>query len=42
MAILVIDTDLWSYLRLDVPLITHNRNHFIGVDGLKIISESGR
>lgn len=28
-------------LHLGVPLITHNRNHFIGVDGLTVISESG-
>jgi tRNA(fMet)-specific endonuclease VapC len=28
-------------LHLGVPLITHNRNHFIGVDGLTIIWESG-
>ena len=36
--------DAWvaaTALHLDVPLITHNRNHFIGVDGLTIISESG-
>jgi tRNA(fMet)-specific endonuclease VapC len=26
-------------LHLNVPLITHNRTHFIGVDGLAIISE---
>ena len=37
--------DAWvaaTALHLGVPLITHNRNHFIGVDGLTIISESGR
>ena len=37
--------DSWvaaTALHLGVPLITHNRNHFIGVDGLTIISESGR
>ena len=36
--------DAWvaaTALHLNVPLITHNRNHFIGVDGLTIISESG-
>jgi tRNA(fMet)-specific endonuclease VapC len=36
--------DAWvaaTALHLGVPLITHNRNHFIGVDGLTIISESG-
>ena len=36
--------DAWvaaTALHLDVPVITHNRNHFIGVDGLTIISESG-
>jgi tRNA(fMet)-specific endonuclease VapC len=36
--------DSWvaaTALHLDVPLITHNRNHFIGVTGLTIISESG-
>jgi tRNA(fMet)-specific endonuclease VapC len=35
--------DAWvaaTALNLGVPLITHNRNHFIGVDGLTIISES--
>jgi tRNA(fMet)-specific endonuclease VapC len=34
--------DAWiaaTALYLDVPLITHNRNHFLGVDGLTIISE---
>src|SRR5882762_9612539 len=37
--------DAWvaaTALHLGVPLITHNKNHFIGVDGLTIISESGR
>lgn len=36
--------DAWvaaTALHLGVPLITHNRNHFIGVDGLTVISESG-
>ena len=36
--------DAWvaaTALHLGVPVITHNRNHFIGVDGLTIISESG-
>lgn len=35
--------DAWiaaTALHLNVPLITHNRQHFIGVDGLKLISES--
>jgi tRNA(fMet)-specific endonuclease VapC len=34
--------DAWiaaTALHLGVPLITHNRKHFIGVDGLEIISE---
>ncbi len=36
--------DAWvaaTALHLGVPLITHNKNHFIGVDRLTIISESG-
>jgi tRNA(fMet)-specific endonuclease VapC len=36
--------DAWvaaTALHLGVSLITHNRNHFIGVDGLTVISESG-
>jgi predicted nucleic acid-binding protein len=36
--------DAWvaaTSLHLGVPLITHNKNHFIGVDGLTVISESG-
>jgi tRNA(fMet)-specific endonuclease VapC len=36
--------DAWvaaTALHLGVPLISHNRTHFIGVDGLTIISESG-
>lgn len=35
--------DAWvaaTALHLDVPLITHNKTHFLGVDGLTIISES--
>jgi predicted nucleic acid-binding protein len=35
--------DAWiaaTALHLGVPLITHNRKHFIGVDGLTVISES--
>jgi tRNA(fMet)-specific endonuclease VapC len=35
--------DAWiaaTALHLGVPLITHNRNHFIGVNGLTVISES--
>lgn len=35
--------DAWvaaTALHLGVPLITHNKNHFIGVDGLTVISES--
>jgi tRNA(fMet)-specific endonuclease VapC len=35
--------DAWiaaTALYLGVPLITHNRKHFIGVDRLKIISEA--
>ena len=34
--------DAWvaaAALHLDVPLITHNRNHFVGVEGLTVISE---
>ena len=37
--------DAWiaaTALHLDVPLITHNVNHFVGVDGLKIITEQHR
>lgn len=36
--------DAWiaaTALLLDVPLITHNGAHFTGIDGLRIISESG-
>ena len=36
--------DAWvaaTALLLGVPLISHNRTHFIGVDGLTVISESG-
>lgn len=36
--------DAWiaaTALHLGVPLVTHNRNHFIGVDGLTVISERG-
>jgi len=36
--------DAWvaaTALHLGVPLITHNKNHFVGVDGLTVISESG-
>ena len=35
--------DAWvaaTALYLGVPLITHNKRHFIGVDGLTVISES--
>src|SRR6185295_10908202 len=35
--------DAWiaaTALHLDAPLITHNKNHFIGVDGLVVISEA--
>ena len=35
--------DAWvaaTALHLDVPLISHNRNHFLGVDRLTVISES--
>ena len=35
--------DAWiaaTALNLSVPLITHNKNHFMGVDGLTVISES--
>jgi predicted nucleic acid-binding protein len=36
--------DAWvaaTALHLDVPLITHNRNDYLGVDGLTLISENG-
>ena len=36
--------DAWvaaTALLLGVPLISHNRSHFMGVDGLTVISESG-
>lgn len=36
--------DAWvaaTALQLGVPLITHNKNHFVGVEGLIVISESG-
>jgi len=36
--------DAWiaaTALHLGIPLITHNRNHFVGVQGLTVISESG-
>jgi tRNA(fMet)-specific endonuclease VapC len=39
---LIAAADAWiaaTALLLDVPLITHNRNHFVGVDGLTIVSE---
>jgi tRNA(fMet)-specific endonuclease VapC len=35
--------DAWvaaTALYLGVPLVTHNQNHFIGIDGLLIISEN--
>ncbi len=35
--------DAWiaaTALHLGVPLVTHNRAHYVGVDGLTIISES--
>ena len=35
--------DAWvaaTALHLGVPLITHNKKHFIGVEGLAVISES--
>jgi tRNA(fMet)-specific endonuclease VapC len=35
--------DAWiaaTAVHLGVPLITHNKNHFIGVSGLTVISES--
>ena len=37
-------SDAWvasAALFLDVPLISHNRKHFLGVDGLTLISEAG-
>ena len=36
--------DAWvaaTALHLGVPLISHNRSHFVGVDGLTVISEGG-
>ena len=36
--------DAWiaaTALHLDVPLVTHNKNDFLGVDGLTLITESG-
>ena len=36
-------SDAWvaaTALHLDVPLITHNKNHFLGVERLTIISEA--
>jgi predicted nucleic acid-binding protein len=35
--------DAWiaaTAIHLDVRLITHNKKHFIGVDGLTVISEA--
>jgi predicted nucleic acid-binding protein len=35
--------DAWiaaTALHLGAPLVTHNRSHFIGVDGLNVISEN--
>ena len=35
--------DAWvaaTALLLDVPLVTHNRTHYIGIDGLRVISEA--
>lgn len=36
--------DAWvaaTALHLGFPLVTHNRAHFLGVDGLTVLSESG-
>ena len=36
-------SDAWvaaTALQLNVPLVTHNRAHYVGVNGLMIISES--
>lgn len=36
--------DAWvaaTALHLGFPLVTHNRTHFLGVDGLTVLSESG-
>ncbi len=36
--------DAWiaaTALLHDVPLVTHNRSHFVGVNGLTVISEAG-
>lgn len=41
----IASADAWvaaTALHLDVPLITHNKDHFIGVDGLTVISEAAR
>ena len=38
----IVAADAWiaaTALHLGVPLITHNRKHFVGVDGLTVISE---
>ncbi|MEN3334742.1 MAG: hypothetical protein V7641_4107 [Blastocatellia bacterium] len=45
----VVDTDVVSFmfkwdtraaLYYGIPLVTHNRNHYVGVDGLSVISEA--
>lgn len=38
--VLVISFQTQAELLRGVPLISHNRNHFLGVDGLTVISES--
>ena len=35
--------DAWvaaTALLLDVPLVTHNRSHYTGIEGLRVISEA--
>jgi predicted nucleic acid-binding protein len=39
----VAPADAWiaaTALLLDIPLVTHNRAHYTGIDGLRVISEA--
>ena len=41
----IASADAWvaaTALHLNVPLITHNKDHFLGVDGLTVISETAK